>query len=268
MAYEIYTCQQLIGFLCLSILLLSGCTEQSDDMLMTSEETRSNTTTVGSEPVANLEERTFSKLRAAFPGPLLDQDFKTLRALANSDTYLAFLSRARVSKQVKVKPFQTFDEFLDTIPLDAERKIRPIFKKHLAHLAIKDQDIASFYKLATIDQSKVILTVLRVRPIPPRIKEAETRAIKNTQFFRWLPPEIQPHIRDAFWKTFVKFVEDANETARKKTQNTLHEHGQDEGLIWLAIQEPRILGIILNTFIEPVTPADFLRWIELDGQAN
>ena len=263
MTYKIYTCQQLTRFLCLSILLFSSCTEQSDDILMTSEETRSNST-VGSEPIANLEERTFSTLQSAFPSPILDEDFKTLGALANSDTYLAFLSRTFKPE----KPFQNFDEFLDTIPPDAEKKIRSIFKKHLVHLAINDQDIANFYKLTTIDQSKVILTVLRVRPIPPRIKEAEALALKNAQFFRWLPPEIQPHIRQTFWKAYVKFVEDANETARQKTQNTLHEHGQDDGLIWLAIQEPRIFGIIVNTFIEPVTPADFLRWIELEGQAN
>lgn len=75
---------------------------------------------------------------------------------------------------------------------------------------------------------------------------------------------IEPHIRQAFWKSYVEFVEDANKTARKKTQNILHEHGQDEGLIWLAIQEPRILGIIFNTFIDPLTTADFLHWIAPD----
>ena len=233
---------------------------------MTSEETRSNST-VSSESIANLEERTFSKLRAAFPGPLLDENLKTLQALANSDIYIEFLTR--VFKPVK--PFQNFDEFLETMPPDAEKKIRPILKKHLAHLAINDQDIAGFYELAITDQSMAILIDLNlhVHPIPPRIKEAEARAVKNAPLFRWFPPkEFEPQIRQAFWKAFVKFVEDANETARKKTQNTLHEHGQDEGLIWLAIQDPRIFGIILNTFIEPVTPADFLRWIELEGQAN
>ena len=266
MTYKIYTCQQLIRFLCLSTLLLSSCTEQSDDMLMTSEETESVST---SSPVsvANLEERTFSKLRAAFPGPLLDQDFKTLHALANSDTYIEFLSR--VFKPVK--PFQNFDEFLETVPPDAEKKIRPILKKHLAHLAINDQDIAGFYEFAITDQSVTILINLNFhfQLMPQRIKEAEERAVKNLPLFRWFPPkDFDPHIRDAFWKDYEKFVKDANETARQKTQNTLHEHGQDEGLIWLAIQEPRILGIIVNTFIEPVTPADFLRWIVPEGQGN
>ena len=50
-------------------------------------------------PVVNLKEKTFSELRAAFPGPLLDENLKTLQTLANSDIYLEFLSR--VSKQVK-----------------------------------------------------------------------------------------------------------------------------------------------------------------------
>ena len=266
MTYEIYTCQQFTRFLCLSILLLSGCTEPSGDMLMTSEEPRSNST-MSSESIANLEERTFATLQSAFPPPILDEDFKILRLLANSDTYLTFLSRVFKPE----KPFQTFNEFLETTPPDAEKKIRPILKKHLVHLAINDQDIASFHKLATIDQSIAILIDLNLHQklIPPHLKEAEAHALKNAPLFRWFPPqEIQPHIRQAFWKDFVKFVEDATETAKKKTQNTLHEHGQDDGLIWLAIQEPRIFGIIFNTFMDPLTATDFLQWVNPEKQEN
>ena len=251
----------------LSVFLFFGCTDKSDDTLIVLSEETESVSTLDAVPVANLEERTFSKLRAAFPGPLLDENLKTLQTLANSDIYLEFLSR--VSKQIK--PFQTFDEFLDTTPLDAEKEIRPILKQHLPHLIINDQDIAGFHKLATTDQSTAILINLNLHlnPKPPHIKEAEARAIKNAPFFRWFPPkEIEPHVRQAFWDAFVKFVEDATETARKEIQNTLHEHGQDEGLIWLAIQEPRILGVILNTFINPLTPVDFLRWIAPEGQEN
>ena len=248
-----------------SVSLFFGCTDKSDDPLIVSFEETEPVSTLNAVPVANLEERTFSELRAAFPGPLLDENLKTLRVLANSDTYLAFLSR--ISKQVK--PFQTFDGFLDTMPQDAEKKIRPILKKHLPHLVINDQDIASFYELATIEQSMVILIHLRVHSRPPHLIEAETRARKNAPLFRWFPPkEIEPHIRQAFWKAFVTFVVDANEIARKKIQDTLHEHGQDDGLIWLAIQEPRILGVILNAFMDPLTPADFLRWIAPEGKEN
>ena len=206
-------------------------------------------------PVANLEEKTFSKLRAAFPGPLLDENLKTLQTLANSDIYLKFLSR--VSKQVK--PFQTFDAFLDTVPPDAEKKTRPFFKQYLTHLVIDDEDIASFHKLAAIIQSTIILMNLDLAPTPPHILEAEARAIENAPLWRW-----NPSFPSTFWDDLGAFVEDANETARKEIQNTLHEHGQDEGLIWIAIQEPRILGVILNTFVNPLTPADFLRWIVLE----
>ena len=260
-----YVFKFIVIFLFLSVFLFFGCTDKSEETLIVSSEETEPVSTLDAVPVANLEDRTFSKLRAAFPGPLLDENLKTLQALANSDTYLEFLSR--VSKQIK--PFQAFDEFLDTTPPDAEKEIRPILKKHLPHLIINDQDIAGFHKLATIEQSMVILINLRVHPRPPHLIEAETRARKNAPFFRWFPPkEIEPHIRQAFWKAFVKFVVDANEIARKKIQDTLHEHGQDDGLIWLAIQEPRILGIILNTFIDPLTPADFLRWIAPEEQEN
>ena len=260
-----YVFKFIVILLFLSVFLYFGCTDKSEDTLIVSSEETEPVSTLDAVPVANLEERTFSKLRAAFPGPLLDENLKTLQALANSDTYLEFLSR--VSKQVK--PFQTFDEFLETTPPDAEKEIRPILKKHLPHLIINDQDIASFHELATVEQSMVIFINLRVHSRPPHLIEAETRARKNAPFFRWFPPkEIEPHIRQAFWKVFVKFVVDANEIGKKTIQNTLHEHGQDDGLIWLAIQEPRILGIILNTFIDPLTSADFLRWIALEKQEN
>lgn len=206
-------------------------------------------------PVANLKEKTFSKLRAAFPGPLLDDNLKTLQTLANSDIYLEFLSR--VSEQVK--PFQTFDAFLDTVPPDAEKKTRPFFKQYLTHLVINDEDIASFHKLAAIIQSTVIFMNLDLGTIPRHMLEAEARAIENAPLWRW-----NPSFPSTFWDDLGAFVEDANETARKEIQNTLHEHGQDEGLIWIAIQEPRILGVILNTFIDPLTPADFLRWMVLE----
>ena len=150
-----------------SVSLFFGCTDKSDDPLIVSSEETESVSTLDTVPVANLEERTFSKLRTAFPGPLLDENLKTLQTLANSDTYLAFLSR--VSKQVK--PFQTFDEFLSTTPPDAEKKIRPIFKQHLPHLIINDQDIASFYEMTTIEQSLVILTNLRVHPKPLHLIE-------------------------------------------------------------------------------------------------
>ena len=205
-------CKLFTVFLLLSMLSLFGCTEKSNNRLTPSEETESVFTS-SSVPIVNLEERTFYKLRAAFPGPLLDENLKTLQSVANSDIYIEFLSR--VFKPVK--PFQNFDEFLETVPPDAEKKIRPLLKKHLAHLAITDQDIASFYELAITDQSITILIDLRARPIPSHLKEAEARALKNAPLFRWFPPkEFEPHIRQAFWKDFVKFVEDANETAIKK----------------------------------------------------
>lgn len=266
MAHKSHIHKLYIPLLLFNALILFGCTEKSNSPLTDPQETKL-VSTLDAVPIANLEGRTFSRLQSAFPPPILDGNFKTLQALVNSDIYLEFLSR--VSKQAK--PFQTFDEFLETTPPDAKKKIRPILKKHLIHLAINDQDIASFHKLATIDQSITILIELNLHQklIPPHLKEAETHAVKNAPLFRWFPPqEIQPHIRQAFWKDFVKFVEDATEITKKNTQKTLHEHGQDDGLIWLAIQEPRIFGIIFNTFMDPLTVTDFLRWVDPEKQEN
>lgn len=112
-----------------SVFLFFGCTDKSDDPLIVASEEAGSVSTLDTVPVANLEERTFAKLQTAFPEPLLDENLKTLRVLANSDTYLAFLSR--VSEQVK--PFQTFDEFLDTTPPDAEKK-SVLFLSNACHI--------------------------------------------------------------------------------------------------------------------------------------
>lgn len=264
MTSEIYTRQQLTKFLCLSILLLSGCTEPSGDMLMTSEETRSNAI-VSSESIANLEERTFSGLQEKFPHPILDEDFKTLRVLANSDPYLTFLFR--VFKPVK--SLQNFGELLDTVPPKSKDRLHSILKQHLKHIVIDDTDIIALHKVIIFQQILDIRGKLSLFPVhifartpllPSHIQETRDKTYRSETVQEWFRGLKGQKTHD-FFDAYVAFAKTANDTVYEKTRELFNQHGPDDGLIWLSIQEPIIFWIILNTFREPFGTADFLQWI-------
>ncbi|MYC77791.1 hypothetical protein F4X10_18655 [Candidatus Poribacteria bacterium] len=271
MTYEIYICQQFTRFLCLSILLLSGCTEPSDDMLMTSEETRSNAI-VSSESIANLEERTFSRLQEEFPPPILDEDFKTFRVLAHSDTYLTFLFR--VFKPGN--PFENFGELLDTTPSKSTDHLHSILKQHLKHIVIDDTDIIALHKVIIFQQILDIRGKLSLFPVhifartpllPSHIQEARDKTYGSETVQEWFRGLKGQKTHD-FFDAYVAFAKTANDTVYEKTRELFNQHGPDDGLIWLSIQEPIIFWIILNTFMEPFGTADFLRWVDPEKQEN
>ena len=271
MPYEIYTCQQFIRFLCLSILLLSGCTEQSGDILMTSEETRSNST-MSSESIANLEESTFSLLQKEFSPPILDEDFKTLRDIANSDTYLTFLSRVFKPR----KPFENFNELLDTAPPKSKDPLHSILKQHLKHIVIDDTDIIALHKVIIFQQILDIRGTLSLFPdhifartplLPSHIQEARDKTHESETVQEWFGGLKGQKAHD-FFDAYVAFAKEANDLAYQKTQELFNQHGPDDGLIRLSIQEPIIFWIIFNTFTEPFGTVDFLRWVDLEKQEN
>lgn len=260
------TFKLLTVLLFLNLSMFFGCTEKSDNLLAPPTETES-VVTPDAVPIANLEERTFSRLSAAYPRPLSDESFKTFRALANSEIYLEFLSRAFKP----AKPFQTFDELLDTVPPDNENQIRLILKQHLEHIVAEDEDIVDLHKVVVFQQIlhiRIRLIILKNFPdpifdhiplFPLHLQETRDRVYGSDRvqgWFRWLKNE-QVH---AFVDAYVAFAKADNDAGRKKLQELFDQHGQDNGLIWLAIQEPTIFWVILNTFTEPFGTGDVLHW--------
>ena len=271
MTYEIYTRQQLIRFLCLSISLLSGCTEPPDDILTPSAEIES-VSTLHDVPIANLEGRTFSILQSAFPPPILDEDFKTLRVLANSDPYLTFLFR--VFKLVK--PLQNFDELLDTTPPKSKDHLHSILKQHLKHIVIDDTDIIALHKVIIFQQILDIRGKLSLFPnhifartslLPSDIQKARDKTYKSETVQEWFRGLKGQKAHD-FFDAYVAFAKEANDIASQTTQEIFNQHGPDNGFIWLSIQEPITFWIILNTFTEPFGTADFLQWVNPEKQGN
>lgn len=142
-----YTFKWLAILLCLSTVLFFGCTEKPDAPSISPEETES----ISSEPftsVANREKKTFALLRAKFPGSLLDKDFKTLKAVANSLTYRTYVKNT----ERHTKSFRTFEEFFNTTPPDAKSLLLPLFREHLQHTS-NAEEIALFYQIVVLFES-------------------------------------------------------------------------------------------------------------------
>ena len=245
--------------LCLSTVLFFGCAEKPDSPSIPSEEVES-VSSQSSIPVADGEKKTFALLRAKFPGSLLDKDFKTLRELANSALYLAYVKRTeQQAKSFKTKPFKTFNEFLDTTPPSADSLLLPLFKKHFRHRP-DDQTIAHFYQIVVLFQSFEITepTGLRVQHLEKKFDRLYTSPIFHNviDLVRGNRKEF-----DAFEDAYQNLAKERSEAARKEVQERFHKYAQDDGFLWLAIEEPRTFGFILNTFADPLTTNHFLSWV-------
>lgn len=259
------------ALLLFSASILFGCTEKPNSPLTHPEATES-VSTLNAVPIANLKEKTFSMLQEEFSPPILDEDFKTLRALANSDTYLAFLSRVFKPGQ----PFENFNELLDRTPPKSKDPLHSILKQHLKHIVIDDTDIIALHKVIIFQQILDIRGKLSLFPdhifartplLPAHIQEARDKTYESETVQEWFRGLKGQKAHD-FFDAYVGFAKAANDLAYQKTQELFNQHGPDDGLIRLSIQEPIIFWIILNTFIEPFGTVDFLRWIDPEKQKN
>ena len=262
------TFTRLLVLLGLGLLLFCACSTEAPDPLEIPREETTEVVPVTAGPGADLEKHTFSTLRAAFAAPLLDEHFETLHALANSPVYLNFLSlNFRFHAFKPARPFQTFDAFLDTMPADAERHLLPMLKQHLG--AFSAEDIIVLYHHVTLFQSFDIIDNARFWVETPRPLDQEwgrwRRTPTHTDWIRQLGAK---RFR-AFEKAYKQLAEDTNDTAKETIRHLFDEHGQDAGIIWLAIQAPRTLGFILRAVRDtPLSPDDLLYWVNSEKRFN
>ena len=242
--------KRFLMLLLLSTVPFFGCTEKPDAPSIPPEEAEP-ISLQPLTPVANREKKTFALLRAKFPGSLLDKDFKTLKAVANSLTYRTYVKNT----ERYTKSFRTFEEFLNTTPPDAKSLLLPLFREHLQHTP-NAEEIAIFYQIVVLFESFAITHSIG------RFVEA-----LHEKFHRLYDDPIAIAMTAKDPRKFIIF-EDAyqdlakknSESAKERIQERFQEHGQDEGLLWLAVEEPRTFGLIISTFVH-LTTNDFLSWV-------
>ncbi len=245
------TAAYMAPLLFFSIVLFFGCAETSDTPVIPPADPEPVSSAV-SASVSEREQEMFNLLRAAFQDPLLEKDFNTLRTLANSPEYLTYLKEYEEHEE----NFNTLTEFLNTTAPDADTQFRPLFEEHL-QMEPNDQEIAIFYQILVLFESFEITNYIGrfVQPLEERFgvlyADPIVSAVLRRDKRKFLVFE------DAYQALAAQ-----NSAATKNTLKTLfRKHGEDEGLLWFAVQEPRDFGLLLNTFKHPLTTSNFRSWV-------
>ena len=209
-------------------------------------------------------EEVFAKLRLVFPNAILDDDFKTLRKVTTSKTYLDF-----IRQEYPTGPrFQTFEEYFQRAP-NAERYTT--FLKEWVD-APTEEDVRRFHQ-ATVAYRCSNLILFRMGNLPPQLPnkpgpnefgdvdlmlEKRMGVIKEIGLHAWLTERGLDLL--SFLPVFEEFV---SQTEREDAM-WLHEqfevrNGVDDGLLWSALLKPALISEILTNFSDPDL---FLRWID------
>ena len=260
--YRLLTVMLLI-LVCFSWL---GCGDTPDDMMKpVEEETLNPVETLTLEPILPklTVEETFTKLRKSFPNRILDREFRTLRELTASGTYLRFLSQEYPDEE----PFETFDAFLETAEPDSGR-YTPFLMEFIEHPTAKD--VAIIHHMTRVYRSANVIQwhVFHGRDAGvglDAVLERKVSVVDEPDVKAWLKAHFDDPNQDAkvlgqmFFMPFEEFVLETEKADALRIKELFDEHGRDAGLIWLAILEPALTGQILNDF----TDTDFfLRWSE------
>ena len=257
MIHKCLTFTQFTLLIFFGVSIFFGCTDAPDDMTLTPDE--ASTTTVAVKTVDDFEKETFSELKTEFGRNLLDDNFKILRSLTDSETYLGYLERAFPTDE----PFQTFDEFISMTPPPAEW-YRSFLEKYFQN--IKEDDILAMDILigallrgnfrAYQDRSKMNFFASRVgawrHPIVKKWIEQRFEVEKG-------PIDAQKF--NNFTESVETFSKKIDTVYAKLVQDYFNEHGENEGIIWFALQEPLRLGRILIHFTNAKV---FRKWINGD----
>lgn len=246
----------------ISISAFFGCTDPPDDKILMPEEPtleEFSITTVAVKDFGEFQKETFSELKAEFEKKLLDDNFKILRSLTHSETYLGYLERAFPTDE----PFQTFDEFISMIP-PPDEWYRSFLEKYFQN--INEDDILAMDVLigallrgnfrAYHGGNKMTFLVSRAdawkRPIVKEWIEQRFEVEKG-------PIDAQKF--NNFTKSSETFSKKIDTAYAKLVQDYFNEYGENEGIIWFALQEPLRLGRILDNFTNVKV---FRKWVNGD----
>ena len=202
---------------------------------------------------------TFTKLRGMYPNPILGQDLKNIKLLVNSDVYLDFLHREYPID----KPFKNLDEFIEVTPPSAD-KFESILKNVFENPT--EADLINIYRL-TLTYRRINVMMLRARKTRnfQDMKTAihqKARALSTEPIQTWWQARFSGMDRaekKRFLVLLETFVLETEIADTLMIQEKFEEHGPDDGLLWIAIENPILVGEILNNFESANV---FLEWVE------
>jgi len=226
------------------------------------------------EPIHREKMAELLALQQRYEGNVLEDNFRILRHLINSETYKAYL-RETFTREPQ---FQTLDEFwrMTMMPISTE-EYRPLFDGFLENPEV--EDFAYLHQI--ILEGKGALTLYKGLSIfcarepgaPPNIpKIPQPQHLIDGPFIdtplhqftedtleKWIFDNGQgENAYNAFEARYTDFIQDASERDKKKIRGFFNTYGVDEGLILLALQEPDLTGLILWYAFDE---AMFIAWV-------
>ena len=216
------------------------------------------------------QEEAFSKIKSLYPNAVLDEEFRTLKDLTTTQTYLDFLSQEYHTE----KPFQTYENFLETAQPDQERYL-PFLEKFLENPSPKD--IAILHQLTqqyrNFNATQYHLFFDENNDVNDAVELVNKKGLfimENRDLHKWLEEvrlKAQEGPREAFdflltfFAAFENFVIQTEKADTHAIQELFVQHGEDDGTIWLALLEPSLTGQIIKDFTNIEV---FLNWVKGD----
>ena len=231
----------LLGYAAIS----NGCGEDLSETETPEKNAEQPNTAPESEPQPELEpQEVFTELRSMFENPILDKDFKTLKQITSSKIYLDFLKQTYPT----ARPFKTLAAFVKVAPPDVDR-YHVFLEEHFENLT--DADFVNLHRLALIYRRADMI-----------LMHAE-KTKNNAEALAALQEKIDaPRAIQAWWTLrfagkdeaqgakfllhFEKFVAETEKEDTDWIQAQFEAHGQPDGLLWMAIRKPVLMGEILT----------------------
>ena len=225
----------------------------------------------------------FAELRRMFPGPILDEDFKTLKQVTRSKVYLDYLK----SEFPTDEPFETLEAFINVAPPPVER-YQNFLNKHFEK--VSEADFLGIHQLTLLERRANMMLLSAKETGNAKYRRASTQLSS----FKLLPDHLRRRLetidpttiwsfrlkRDHarfLWESRFREADEAErmrfidlrmqfavETEKADTdwiQAKFETHGQDEGLLWIAVENPILIGEIIANFPPPRTEL-FFPWVE------
>ena len=238
----------------LGISLFFACQSSPDPSTLKPEKEDINTES-RIEPVArpSTPEETFEQLKRENPGNVLDEDFKTLRRLVTSKTYLDFLRRNHPLDD----QYRTFDAFWELAASHSSRYL-PFLKQTLEKP--DEEDAANTHLFAV--HYRHVLTREYHGEDPDTFQDELKKLLggpgMDIAFKHFVDPEhnVLNGLDLIFFSVEINlYVRETERTDAAVAGELLGKHGEHDALIWIALENPVLIGYILKDF----TDAEVLR---------
>ena len=240
----------------LGISLFFAC-QSAPDPGVVKPENRNIETEISSETVARPPtiEETFEQLKRENPDNILDEDFRMLRRLVDSKTYLDFLRRNHPLEN----RYQTYDAFWEIAASHPSRYL-PFLKQQLEKPDEEDAANAHLFAL----HYRHVLTRGYHGENPDTFQDELEKLMDgpgmNIAFKHFVDHERNVlNGLDLIFLTLAIniYIQETERTDAALAAELFDKYGEQDALIWLALKDPVLIGYILKDFTDVQV---FRRW--------